>query len=39
MFTVLMFGIGVFIGWNLPMPEMAKNFQEKVLGWFKSKTV
>ena len=39
MSTVLVFSVGLFIGWNLPMPEMAKNFQAKVLSWFKSKPV
>lgn len=36
MFTILVFVLGLFIGWNLPMPDVAKNFQAKVLSWFKS---
>lgn len=27
--------LGLFIGWNLPQPEWAKNFQEKVKSLFE----
>ncbi len=28
--------IGLFVGWNLPQPQWAKNVQEKVKSFFKS---
>lgn len=27
--------IGAFIGWNLPQPKFAKDFQDKVVSWIK----
>lgn len=29
--TVFWIVVGAFVGWNLPQPEWAKNFQEKHL--------
>ncbi len=27
--------VGAFIGWNLPQPEFAKNFQKRVIALIK----
>lgn len=27
--------LGVFVGWNFPQPEFAKNIQAKIMGMFK----
>ena len=32
--TALMVGIGVFVGWNLPQPAVAKFVQDKVVQFF-----
>lgn len=29
--------IGLFIGWNLPQPQWAKNIQDKITDYFYSK--
>ncbi len=29
--TLFWIGVGAFVGWNLPQPTWAKNFQEKHL--------
>ena len=28
--------LGLFVGWNLPQPALAKAFQDKVVGWFSA---
>ena len=33
---ILLVVLGMFLGWNLPMPDVAKNFQNKVITFFKS---
>lgn len=35
MFTVIVFALGAFVGWNIPQPQFIKNIQTKVLGFFK----
>lgn len=34
--VILLVVLGMFLGWNLPMPDVAKNFQNKVITFFKS---
>ena len=34
--VVIYVAVGLFIGWNLPQPEWAKNVQAKVKSFFKS---
>lgn len=29
--TVFWIALGAFIGWNMPQPEFAKNFQAKIM--------
>ena len=33
--SLLWLVIGLFIGWNFPQPQFAKNIQEKIKGMFK----
>ena len=35
--SLLWLVVGLFIGWNLPQPQFAKDLQEKVLNSFKTK--
>jgi hypothetical protein len=38
MFEILLWlAVGVFVGWNFPQPEFAKNIQSKLTGLIKSK--
>ena len=34
-YTLIILVIGVFIGWNMPQPQWAKNFQGKIASLFK----
>lgn len=33
--TLFWLAIGMFIGWNFPQPDFAKNFQSKLLSTFR----
>lgn len=33
--SLLWLVIGLFIGWNFPQPQFAKDMQEKIKGMFK----
>jgi hypothetical protein len=33
--ALIWIAVGMFIGWNFPQPEFAKNIQEKIKSWFK----
>lgn len=33
--SIICLVVGLFVGWNLPQPEWAKDFQEKVKDFFK----
>jgi hypothetical protein len=33
--TLFWLAIGMFIGWNFPQPEFAKNLQVKLMGMFR----
>jgi hypothetical protein len=35
MYTLIILLIGVFIGWNIPQPQWAKEIQQKVVGAFR----
>ncbi len=32
---IIYLAIGAFVGWNLPQPQWAKTFQQKVVDFFK----
>lgn len=32
--TLLVAVIALFVGWNFPQPQFAKDFQDKIFGWF-----
>ncbi len=32
--SIILLILGIFIGWNFPQPEFAKDWQEKILSWF-----
>ena len=34
MFELLLIVLGIFLGWNLPQPEYAKRFEQKVMSFF-----
>jgi hypothetical protein len=36
MYTLFVLIIGIFIGWNLPQPPWAKEFQNRVVALFRS---
>jgi hypothetical protein len=33
--ALLFIVVGMYIGWNVPMPVVAKDFQTKVINYFK----
>ncbi len=33
--AILLIILGIYIGWNFAMPEVIRNFQNKVIGVFK----
>jgi hypothetical protein len=35
-YTLTIFVIGVFVGWNLPQPPWAKDLQDRVVGVIRS---
>lgn len=35
MFEIIFLVVGLFVGWNLPQPEFAKNIQAKILAKIK----
>jgi hypothetical protein len=37
MWTLLMIGLGVLIGWQFPQPTFAKKVQDKIVAWTKAK--
>lgn len=37
MWSVLMIGVGVIVGWQLPQPQWAKDLQARLVAWVRSK--
>ena len=35
--TIILLIIGMYIGWNFQMPDFAKDFQTKIVAYFKTK--
>lgn len=36
--TLFWLAVGAFVGWNLPQPEFARRFQQKLLDFFIKKS-
>ncbi len=36
--VILLIVVGMYIGWNVAMPEVARNFQNKIIELFNKKS-